>query len=246
MAAGRLVCTASSGLPHQGIRISQQFLHQPTATHMMQQGHKKQFWTSCELHAILVATGWAIPNQYDCSKENRESFQSGYVSVVFSYTDPCAEGITRQIKSRMKLQHYKPQEVWLVFQIPETLPIGGTVRRIYQIQREFYSKHKLHLESSFLDIEKQQGPEDVPWKWHPGSLFRDSHLSHSHRNQPHKDRYGSSGTHLHYSIWNFFFSLPVPRLYFLHCTGTHNHNRVSGHYCNTISQGFSGYNFNTK
>lgn len=104
----------------------------------------------------------------------------------------------------MKLQHYKPQEVWLVFQIPETLPICGTVRRIYQIQREFYSKHKLHLESPFLDTEKQQGPEDVPWKWHPGSLFRDSHLSHSHRNQPHKGRYGSSGTHLHYSIWNFF------------------------------------------
>lgn len=45
-----------------------------------------------------------------------------------------------------------PKKYGLVFQIPETLPICGTVRRMYQIQDEFYSKYKLHLESYFLHL----------------------------------------------------------------------------------------------
>lgn len=60
--------------------------------------------------------------------------------------------------------------------------------------------------------------EEMAWKWHPGSLCRDSLLPGPCGNQPHKDQKGGVGIDLHYNIWPFFFlfSLSGPPLYSHH------------------------------
>lgn len=102
MARGRLVTLLAPCSHIKGLRFPSSSCTSPLPLTWCSYDTKKYFGTSWELQAILIATGWIVPNHYDWIKENRESFQNGYVSVAFTYTDPCTEGTTRHIKPRMK------------------------------------------------------------------------------------------------------------------------------------------------
>lgn len=112
-----------------------QFLHQPTATHMMQLWHKTHFWTSCEPHAGLTATTWLILiNIIEIKKT--ESSQSSHVPRLQIYVLKALQGEWSPQRKSAVLE--APRSVTM---IPNTRksPICGTVRRIHKVLQKIWT-----------------------------------------------------------------------------------------------------------